>query len=194
MKLLDQTLARFHQMAFSQHFWQDAEKDIEEIRTHLDGLYQNDVIQMGDMDARTWAGLQIFLESPESLYASCRYGYLAATYGVRLLNRKIGKKEVIIFGGGKRGKYCHMLFTAQKIGRVRLFCDNAPGLQGTILQGIMVRSLSETHAEYPDAIYVISSGKYTDEMKRQLLAYGICEEKIVLFAIEENDDMLLRKL
>ncbi len=194
LKLLDQTLARFHQMAFSQHFWQDAEKDIEEIRTHLDGLYQNDVIQMGDMDARTWAGLQIFLESPESLYASCRYGYLAATYGVRLLNRKIGKKEVIIFGGGKRGKYCHMLFTAQKIGRVRLFCDNAPGLQGTILQGIMVRSLSETHAEYPDAIYVISSGKYTDEMKRQLLAYGICEEKIVLFAIEENDDMLLRKL
>lgn len=193
LELLDQTLARFHQMAFSQHFWKDADKDIENIKTYLDEVYQKDVIHIEDMDAKTWAGLRLFLESPESLYASCRYEYLAATYGVRLLNRKIGKNEVIIFGGGKRGKYCHMLLTAQKIGRVRLFCDNDSSLQGTRQQGIMVRSLSDAYAEYPDAIYVVSSGKYTDEMKMQLLAYGISEEKIVLFAIEEND-MLLRKL
>lgn len=193
LELLDQTLARFHQMAFSQHFWKAADKDIENIRTYLDGLYQMDIIQMEDMDAKTWAGLQILLESPELLYASCRYEYLAATYGVRLLCKKIEKNEVIIFGGGKRGKYCHMLFVAQKIGSVRLFCDNAPSLQGTSLQGIMVRSLPEAYAEYPDAVYVVPGGRYTDEMKMQLLAYGIREEKVVLCAIEEND-MLLRKL
>lgn len=193
LELLDQTLARFHQMAFSQHFWKAASKDIENIRTYLDGLYQKNVIQMEDMDTKTWVGLQLFLESSKSLYASCRYEYLAATYGVMLLNRKIGKNEVVIFGGGKRGKYCHMLFTAQKIGRVRLFCDNAPGLQGTRQQGIMVRSLSDAYAEYPNAIYVVPSGNYAEEMKMQLLACGISEEKIVLFTIEEND-MLLRTM
>nr|WP_302168424.1 glycosyltransferase [uncultured Schaedlerella sp.] len=193
LALLDQVQTRFYQMAFSQHFWSGSIEDIEYVRTYLRDLYQRDVIRMEDMDPGSWAGLQLFLESPESLYDSCRFDYLAKTYGVRLLKKQIGEKEVVIFGGGKRGRYCHMLLTAQEIGRVRLFCDNNSKLQGTTQQGIMVSSLSEAYAEYPNAVYVVPSGKYAHEMRQQLLGCGINEEQIILFDIAENDS-LLRKI
>lgn len=193
LELLDQTQTRFHQMAFSRHFWREAFEDIEYIRTYLNDLYRKDVIQMEDMGAKTWAGFQLFLESPESLYASCRFDYLLKTYDVRLLKNRIEEKEVIIFGSGKLGAYCHMLLIAQNIGKIKLFCDNDSDLQGTKQQGLMVSSLYEAHAKYPDAVYVVPGGKYADEMRRQLLVCGIEETKIVLLAVSEND-MLLRKL
>lgn len=193
LELLDQTLTRFHHMAFSQHYWGAASEDIEYIRTYLEDLYQKNVIQMEDMEPGNWAGLLLFLESPESLYAACRFDYLANTYDVRLLKEKIEEKEVIIFGGGKRGRYCHMLLTAQGIGRVRLFCDNDFDLQGTKLQGLMVSSVPEAFAEYPEAVYVVPGGKFAGEMKRQLSVCGIDEWKIISFDIAENDS-LLRKL
>lgn len=193
LELLDQTLTRFHHMAFSQHYWGAVSEDIEYIRTYLTDLYERDVIRMEDMEPGNWAGLQLLLESPESLYAACRFNYLVKTYDVRLLRRKIGEKEVIIFGGGKRGRYCHMLLAAQGIGRVRLFCDNNADIQGTKLQGLMVSSLAGVYAEYPEAIYVVPGGKYADEMRQQLLACGLDEEQIIPFDIHE-DDSLLRKL
>lgn len=193
LELLDQTQTRFHQMAFTQHFWHEAAEDIECIRTYLADLYRKDMISMEDMGPKLWAGLQLFLESPESLYASCRLDYLIKTYEVRLLKRKIGEQEVIIFGRGKRGRYCHMLLTAQRIGKVRLFCDNDSSLHGTKQQGLMIGSLSEAYAQYPNAVYVVPSGKYAAEMRQQLLVCGINEGQIILFAINENDS-LLRKI
>ncbi len=193
MELLDQTLTRFHQMASSGYFWEGASDHVEYIRTYLAKLYQKKMIRMEDMAAGTWAGLMIFLESPRAYYAACRADYLFRTYGVRLLRRAIGEKEVVIFGCGKRGKYCHMLLLAQRIGTVRCFCDNDPGLQGTNSQGLLVGSLSGICAEYPDAVYVVPCSQYADEMKRQLSACGIDEDKIILFAVEE-DDLLLRKI
>ena len=86
-----------------------------------------------------------------------------------------------------------MLLTAQGIGKVRLFCDNNSKLQGTTQQGIMVSSLSEAYAEYPNAVYVVPGGKYAHEMRQQLLGRGINEEQISLFDIAENDS-LLRKI
>lgn len=193
LELLDQTQTRFHQMAASQHFWKAATEDMEYIRTYLMDLYYRNIIRMEDMDARTWARLQLFLESPESLYASCRFDYLLKIYDVRLLREQIGERDVVIFGCGKRGQYCHMVLTAQKIGKIRLFCDNDTSLQGTKRQGLMISSLSEAYTEYPDAVYVVPGSRYADEMRRQMTAYGIREEDIFLFTIEE-DDLLLRKI
>lgn len=193
LELLEQTRTRFDQMAFSQHFWVEALEDIGYIRTYLEDLYRKGEIRMEDMGARNWAGLQLLLEVPEALYAACRSEYLLKTYDVRLLKSRIGEKEVIIFGCGNRGRYCHLLLTAQGIGRVRLFCDNNADLQGTKQQGIMVSSLSGARAEYPDAVYVVPDGKYAGEMKRQLSACGIDEERIVLFTLGE-DHSLLRKI
>lgn len=193
LELLDQTLTRFHHMAFSQRYWGAASGDIEYIRSYLADLYRRDVIRMEDMEPGHWAGLQLLLESPESLYAASRFDYLVKTYDVRLLRRKIGDREVIIFGGGKRGRFCHMLLTAQGIGRVRLFCDNNADIQGTKLQGLMVSSPSDASAEYPEAVYVVPGGKYAGEMRRQLLACGLDEERFIPFDINE-DDSLLRKL
>lgn len=61
LELLDQTLTRFHHMAFSQHFWKEAVEDIDRIRIYLTDLYQKGVIQMEDMNSRNWAGLQLSL-------------------------------------------------------------------------------------------------------------------------------------
>lgn len=193
LELLEQTQTRFFQMAFSGRFWDKALEHIEYIRTYIDDLYRKKVIQIEDMAANTWAGLLLFLESPEAFYASCRFDYLSKTYDVRRLRRYIKEKEVIIFGGGMRGKYCHMLLTAQGIGRIRMFCDNNSSLYGTRLQGLQVNSVSKACREYPDALYVVPHGKYADEMKRQLSACGIDEKKIIVFAVEEND-LLLRKV
>lgn len=192
LELLDQTQTRFHQMARSGHYWEAASGDIEQIRSYLAGLYRTGVIEMEDMGAKTWAGLQLFLESPEALYASCRFDYLSGTYGVRLLARRIADREVIIFGAGVRGRYCHMLLAAQGIGRVVLYCDRDPGLQGTRQQGVMVRSLKEACAEYPGAVYVVPRGRYADEMMRQLSACGIEEGRIVLFTLREDDSLLMK--
>ncbi|MCM1038069.1 MAG: glycosyltransferase [Ruminococcus sp.] len=193
LELLDQTQTRFYQMAFSQHFWEKASEDMENIREYLTNLYHKGTIQMKDMDAKTWAGLHLFLEAPKSFYASCRFDYLSRAYDVYLLRNQIGEKDVIIFGCGKRGQYCHMLLTVQKIGKVRLFCDNDTGLQEMIRQGLRVSSLADAYAEYPDAVFVVPSGRYADEMRRQLAECGIDEKDYILFTIEENDS-LLRKL
>ncbi len=193
LELLDQTLTRFHHMAFSQHFWKEAVEDIDRIRIYLTDLYQKGVIQMEDMNSRNWAGLQLFWESSKSLYDAYRFDYLTKTYDVCLLRRKIGEKEVVIFGGGKRGRYCHMLLKAQEIGKIRLFCDNNFNLQGMKQQGLMVSSLAGAYKLYPDAVYVVPDGKYADEMRQQLLACRIGTEQIVSFDIAENDTFL-RKL
>lgn len=193
LELLDQTQTRFHQMARSGHYWEAASGDIEQIRSYLAGLYRTGVIEMEDMGAKAWAGLQLLLESPEALYASCRFDYLSGTYEVRLLARRIADREVVIFGAGVRGRYCHMLLAAQGIGRVVLYCDRNPGLQGTRQQGAMVCSLEEACGEYPGAVYVVPRGRYADEMVQQLSACGIEEGRIVLFTLGE-DDSLLRKV
>lgn len=193
LELVEQTRARFCQMAFSGHFWEDALENISYIREYLAGLYRENVLHMEDMTAEAWAGLQLFLESPQSFYGFCRFDYLFKTYGVRLLRKRIGEKDVVIFGAGKRGMYCHVILTAQHIGNVRSFCDNNASLQGTRQQGLMVLSLFQAYAEYPDAVYVVSGGKYAMEMRQQLLEYGINEDKMILFAMEE-DDLLLREI
>lgn len=192
LELLDQTLTRFRHMAFSQHYWRAASEDIEYIRTYLENLYQKNVIRMEDMEPENWAGLQLLLESPESLYAACRFDYLAKTYDVRMLREKIEEKEVVIFGGGKRGRYCHMLLTAQGIGRVRLFCDNNADMQGTEVHGLMVSSLSAASVRYPEAVYVVPEGRYAGEMRRQLSACGIGAERMITFDLAENDALLRR--
>lgn len=192
LAILRKTQTRFYQMAYLGHYWESAVQDIEYIRQYLGDLYQRGIVRIEDMDRDLWACLQLFLESPQAVYDFYKHEFYMKSYDVMLLREKIGEKDIVIFGAGKRGKFCHMFLAAQEIGCVKGFCDNDTARHGSLLHGLEVRGVTETIALYPDAIYLTAGRNYADEMGRQLLESGISEKQIVSFKPEE-DEAFLRK-
>lgn len=192
LELLRQTQTRFRLMAFLGHYWDSAVKDIEYIRKYLSDLYQQGIVQTEDINRNLWACFRLFLESPRAVYDYYRHEFFMKSYDVILLKEKIGDKDIVIFGAGKQGKFCHMFLVAQEIGCVKRICDNDSAKQGSRLQGVEVGGVVETVALYPTAFYLVANAYHGDEMRRQLLESGISEEQIVLFKLAQ-DDAFLRK-
>lgn len=93
---------------------------------------------------------------------------------------KIENREVIVFGAGVLGtKVIDLL--RQNENRIMGICDNDEKLHGTTLAGLEISPVAETVKLFPNACYLVVNRKHSEEMKEQLLAEGISEEKIEVF-------------
>jgi len=64
------------------------------------------------------------------------------------------------------------------IGNIKLICDNGASGENDEYQGISITSVEKGIIAYPNAFWVISSQKYAEGMRKQLLEYGVAQERI----------------
>lgn len=96
---------------------------------------------------------------------------------VRDIIHHAADKEMVIVGCGIRGHRLLNIFSK----REGLFaCDNNVST-GEKYSGIPIESIKKTVEEHREAMYVISSQKYFEELKNQLLAMGISQNQIIAF-------------
>lgn len=86
-------------------------------------------------------------------------------------------RNVIIFGAGRWGtKLIDIL--QQNENNIRGICDNSKTVQGTLKNGFIVISVEAAVKQFPDALYVVVNQMHADEMRDQLIEYGIDEKNI----------------
>lgn len=94
-------------------------------------------------------------------------------------------KEVVVFGSGNRGKSCYKLLDQNKI-YVNGFCDNNHALWGEKIGLKEISSPADVIKTHSQSIFVIANKNYADEIRKQLLDYGIDNSKIVYYTPISN--------
>jgi len=90
-----------------------------------------------------------------------------------------GHKKVIVFGNGKIGKrVINILIPRIKRLDNLLICDNDRNKQGVKYKGIEIMPIESAAKENRDAVYIIATTRYVNEMKKQLLENEISEKNI----------------
>lgn len=74
-----------------------------------------------------------------------------------------------------------MLLEYRKPGCVAGYCDNQSRLWNTKIQGIPVWQPEKAKIAYPDAIYLITSRKYAEEIEKQLHQLEASEKQILVY-------------
>ncbi len=92
----------------------------------------------------------------------------------------IGLRNVIIFGAGAYGCKALELFDRKSI-VVKAYCDNGESKWGTKVSGFKVFSPRDVIITYPDACYVIANKNHSEDIKKQLLEFGIQNSQIVVY-------------
>ncbi|HEC73618.1 MAG TPA: FkbM family methyltransferase [Methylophaga aminisulfidivorans] len=83
-----------------------------------------------------------------------------------------GKVQVVLYGAGSAGRE---LVECLKIFNIAIvaFSDSNTSLYGSELEGVPILSLDEVMAKFPDAIFVISSNQFRQEIRLSLKDKGI---------------------
>lgn len=89
--------------------------------------------------------------------------------------------KTIIFGCGGFGEKCLRFCDKYQI-NIIAFSDNNPALWGTKYYGYKVCMPEELNRKYEETKIIISSKKYEESIKRQLIKMGISIERIVLYS------------
>ena len=95
------------------------------------------------------------------------------------LYQSMDKEVFVIFGCGQRGKSILQYFDLQQ-NNIMCYTDNCEKYWNTIQNSIPVFSPIETVKKYPDASYIIANKLHSQDIKEQLLKYGILEDKMYL--------------
>jgi len=102
-----------------------------------------------------------------------------------VLNKKL---SVILYGSGSAGmelQECLAIFNVN----VTAFCDRNESLHGAIINAVPVLSVDEIEAKFKDALYVISSNQYREEIQK-----GLSELSIKKVVYMENKEQLFAYL
>lgn len=82
-----------------------------------------------------------------------------------------GESDYVLFGAGKDGKYMADFLRKRK-GKIRYFIDNDLKKQGTTIDGIHVKSVSDLTYDKDKAVILITSERYKNQIKSMLLDLG----------------------
>ena len=85
--------------------------------------------------------------------------------------------EIVIYGAGQFGRRDATMLKRWGGWKLRGFCDNHK--YGQIIDGFDIYSVEEAIERYPDAIFIIGSKIYHDEMQKDLLTRGLDEAQIL---------------
>ncbi len=122
--------------------------------------------------------IQLLLKSAQS-YADYRYVTdCLVREPVEQLMKKIGSEPVVIFGCGKYGKELCVTLDTQGA-KIAAFCDNNAMLWETEYGGIKILNPAKCCKKYKDAIYLVASRFYGEEIQVQLTHMGIKDKNII---------------
>ena len=94
---------------------------------------------------------------------------------------KVQNRQLVVFGAGIWGTKAVDIIV-QSDCNLCAICDNSESLQGSMKNGTKIISVEEAAKRFPEAMYLIASRKYGEEMKAQLLEAKIQEESVIVFA------------
>ena len=184
-RMMEQLCARLDRMALEGEFWSESIEDINRICLSLQEAKSNGILTEGSMGMTNWEKLNSLLENPRNIFENSYRQYKIQREKFETLLRKVENKEVIIFGAGRNGIFLERLLKSKK-NHVICFCDNSEPLWNTTIDNVPIMSVENSASKYKDAIYVITSVKYKEEMQKQLQNEGICIENIEYYLMGVN--------
>ncbi len=92
-------------------------------------------------------------------------------------------RNIIIFGAGFMGEQLLKYAGSSIVARIVGFCDNNNSLWGTNRHGMPIRSVDEWIELFPDAVYVIATYKYGQQIADQLSKAGVADSNILILGI-----------
>lgn len=95
------------------------------------------------------------------------------------LQRIDGEKPCIIFGCGNMGRAVSIYLT-ETDRKIAAYIDNAESRWGELESGVQILKPQQAVMAFPDAVYIVSNVLHYEEMKNQLLQYGVCEENLIV--------------
>ena len=185
-RMLNQCLGRFRTMAASGSFWEEAITDMEILRGRLEQIEKNKLLKNSDMDNDKKELLRMFCKDVKELYYYYLEDFQKQQKAVYDILQAVNHRPGIIFGCGKLGKFLHALLESREPGLIVAFCDNNSELWNTKLQGTLIMKPEEVVGRYPDAVYIITSARNANDIRCQLINFGITQENIYVSQIELN--------
>lgn len=159
----------------------DALKDFREILGYFIG---QGILSRKSVTAERWMEIRMFVEKPD-LYDY--YVHLKAEIAAESVKDFIelvaDKKDVVLFGSGHVGACVYCLLRNNGIQNVVAFCDNNQKKWGSKYLGLTVEAPEEIAAKLPDAYYIITAGRYAEEMVEQLYTYGISGSQMMIYRL-----------
>lgn len=190
-KMFLQIRSRHYQMAYGESFWQDALEENEELQVIFRQLVEGNLIDASIFDEAEWSCLSLFLESPLALYGAVALGQKININKIDSIKKKINRcKGAVLVGTGLRSRYPYALVKRNNLGEIVAVCDNETKKQGTYFYETKISSVDSATEKYIDAFYLITSRKYGEEIKAQLIHKGIKECNIYIFDLGEDMNYL----
>lgn len=184
-RMMEQLCARLDRMALGGEFWSESTEDINKICVALQEAKNNEILTEESLGTTNWEKLYSLLENPRDIFENSYRQYQMQREKFEKLLRKVKNKEVIIFGAGRNGIFLERLLQSKEK-RIICFCDNSESLWNTTIDNVPVMSVVNSVSKYKDAIYVITSVKYKEEMQKQLQNEGICIDNIEYYLMGVN--------
>ncbi len=129
-----------------------------------------------------WCYAEQVLESEETDRFRARAIEHIERYSFDILFKKIDmSKQVVIFGFSDIGQQFCDEVDEKFPEKVVCFCDNAKDKMGKSYREYTVLSLEEVKSKYVEALIVITSQNYSDEIQKQLREAGYASEQVAIY-------------
>jgi len=177
-KLFLHTLSIYYTMAAAGTVWEDSGEYIRLIKEKLGGKLAIGVLGKNDFSQEEWENLQLLTGGGDGLYDKFRGSFLRMQGQLVDIMTTAHGREIVIFGYGNIGIFVYAQIKKHGLGKLAAFCDNQGEKQGLMYDKVSVLSPVEAAGLYPEACFVITSGRYFDDMEGQLIALGIRQDQI----------------
>lgn len=177
-KLFLHTLSIYATMAAVGTIWENSPEYIHLIREKLRSKLVMGILKRDLFSKEEWENLLLLMDAESELYSKFQKKYLDMQRQLINIKATAANKKIVIFGYGNIGIFVHALIRKHGLGRVAAFCDNQLEKQGVLFDKTAVLTPAEAAELYPDACFVITSGRYFENMEKQLISMKIPQSQI----------------
>ena len=179
LRMLQQTLARFQVMGLSGKFWEEAVAALQEIKVRLSDAIEDGLLQVNrfnDEQRIFWDEFQQDIRQPFLHFAG---QYVEKKRNFAEIVEWARGHKVVVYGAGNWGRFIQAFLLIHHLGDLQCFADQSEKLQGTEVQGTIVRSPEEALRLHADAHYLIANSRHREEIREYLMRGGVPEEHIL---------------
>lgn len=156
----------------------------EEIQKDLQYMEGYNIENYPHTERIIWEQPQLFLQEIEDAFQKYQMGNEALR---KFFSEVTSADQIVVFGCGKRGKTVVRYLQSVK-DKICCYVDNSQERWGTLMNDIMVLPPGEAIKKYPNALYIVANKFSSEEIKQQLLRYGIKVRNIHIFMGGRNEN------
>lgn len=149
----------------------------EEIQKDLHYMEDYNIENYPHTERIIWEQPQLFLQEIEDAFQKYQMGNEALR---KFFSEVTSADQIVVFGCGQRGETVVRYLQSVKE-KICCYVDNSQIRWGTLLNDIMILPPDEVIKKYPNALYVVANKFASEEIRKQLLRYGIKERNIHIF-------------